>query len=376
MKSELFFEALPVRTPEVEEPGSSASPAFISILVLLIVAGGIVFCWKQSSAGWLALQTEEERVEDELSLSEGNREASFGLRVSSVSDFLCFRSTAGEIHRVNYSAIGVEEMQMNLFPGRYSGEFQISPVADQMAVSFMDKSVVLQSLDPSLSTQTLLEQTPEVIDCLAYSTDGRLLAGASLKGLVLVWDVESGQRIAVLRRANDQITSLVFDSELGLLVGFESGVERWVIHPDQKSRDRRQLDWKFPPHQIVREMLVSPEGRYLVTASFSGVLSVWDLARREKLWEQSRPSNTVRGLVVSEDSKSVYCFTDEKALREYDLLTGTERFVYRDPQMGSGTGSGFSRQGDLIYSGCTDGFIRIWSPEQHLLLGKIDTALL
>lgn len=73
MKSELFFEALPVRAPAVEEPAPSARPALVSLLLFLIAAGAIAFCWKQSSAGWLSLETEQECVDDELSLLQGNR---------------------------------------------------------------------------------------------------------------------------------------------------------------------------------------------------------------------------------------------------------------------------------------------------------------
>lgn len=376
MKSELFFEALPVRASEIDERGPSARLGIVSLLLFLVVGGGIALCWKQGSAALLSMKSDDELLQDELSLLQENREAVFDLRVSSCADYLCFRSPAGNVHRVNVSAIGTGEVQTNLFPGRYSEELQLSPVADQMAVSFLDKTVVLQSLDPSLSSQVLLDKTPEVVDCLAYSPDGRLLAGSSLKGLVFVWDVESGNRVAVLRRANDQVMSLVFDSEMGLLVSFESGIERWQIDPNRKSRDRRRLDWKLTRNSTAREIVVSPEGRFLIVGTFSGLLEVWDLPRREKLWEQAAKSQTVRGLIVSQESNSVFCFSGEKAFMEYDLLTGSERLLYHDPRIGSGTSSGFSRRGDLIYSGCTDGFIRIWSLQENVVLGKIDTATL
>ena len=60
-----------------------------------------------------------------------------------------------------------------------------------MVVSFLDGTVLLQSLDASLSSQVLRKHTSAVIDSLAYSPDGRLVAGSACTGQVFVWDVES-----------------------------------------------------------------------------------------------------------------------------------------------------------------------------------------
>jgi len=377
MKTEIFFNALPVRAPEPEEPApSSHRLGFVSILLALTVVGGVAVSWNKGMAARLQMKSDEELLQDEFSMLQDSREAVFNLRVSSHADYLCFRSPTGEVHRVNISEIGVEGVQKNLFPGRYSQTFEFSPVADLIAVSFLDKSVVLQSLDPSLSEQVLLEKTPEVIESLAYSPDGRLLAGSSSRGLAFVWDVESGKRVTVIRRANDRVSSLVFDSGQGLLVSFESGIERWLIDPNQESNDRRQLVWKLPQHDTAREMVVSPDGQYLVTASFFGILEVWDLSRQEKLWQQDEETHTIRGLMVSRDMKSLFCFSGQKAFIEFDLLTGEKRTMYDDDEAGSGTGAGISRGGDLIYSGWTDGFIRIWSSQEKVMFGKIDTATL
>ena len=79
-------------------------------------------------------------------------------------------------------------------------------------------------------------------------------------------------------------------------------------------------------------------------------------------------------MTISKDLKSVFCFSGERAFTQYDLLTGSELYVYDNSQIGSGTGAGFSRDGELVYSGWTDGFIRIWSMQEKAMLGKIDTA--
>ena len=132
----------------------------------------------------------------------------------------------------------------------------------------------------------------------------------------------------------------------------------------------------YPITIWLAKMVVTPDGRYLVTTSFFGVFDLWDLERREKLWEQKGTTHTIRGLMVSRDSESVFCYAGEKELIEYDLLSGAGKSIYHDSEMGAGTGAGFSRNGDLIYTGSSDGLIRIWSVMGNLMIGKIDTAML
>lgn len=385
MKSEAFFSAIPSRavdTVHVADQSDSKGGRILPLacLMLTIVCGGIGLNWEQISLAHLSFQTEEERLHEKESLLQERRHPVFNLRVSARGDYLCFRTLKGEVYRLSLSETETETegetAQINLFPGRYCNEFQLSPVADQMVVCFTDGGVILQSLDATFSSQVLFEPDSEGIDGLAYSPDGRLVAGVSGEGFVIVWNAQTGSQVTVIRRSKDSVSSLAFDSELGLLVSFESGIEHWLIEPYQKSGDRYILDWKLPGHPPASKMLVSPDRRFVTIANHYRAFAVWDLKRREKLWEIDESLPTLRGLLSSRDSRSVFNYSVDNEFVQYDLLTGEEISYYRDSELRRGTGGETSPAGDVIYTGSSDGFIRSWSAKDYTLIRKIDTATL
>jgi WD40 repeat protein len=148
-----------------------------------------------------------------------------------------------------------------------------APVGEILAVGTDHSGVVLFDL-PTIRVRATLE-TAAAVRSLSFSSDGRLLAAAEASR-VQVWDVQTGQNIAVLKGHQKQVWSVAFAPQASaeratLFSGSQDGTVRiWSVNPP---RERSVFTW---PLDAVRAVAAAPDGMTAAAAGDNGDIVVWD----------------------------------------------------------------------------------------------------
>jgi WD40 repeat protein len=190
--------------------------------------------------------------------------------------------TAGENHQRRRKALEIQPAD----PARGEaalGEFMhrqklgawciaLDPTGVLLAIGTDNGGILLWDLGAAQLRSQL--KTTASIRCLACSDDGRLLAGPEASR-VPVWDVQSGELIAVLKGHEKQVCSVAFSPGStrmrGRLVSGsrDSTVRVWDVNP---TREHAVFTWPLGP---VWAVAVAPDGMTAAAGGEKGVV-IWD----------------------------------------------------------------------------------------------------
>jgi WD40 repeat protein len=195
------------------------------------------------------------------------------------ASFVAFTASSHPHRRVRSYAIlpALPELEVfvrNFLTNHQRGAWSVacSPVGDILAIG-MVSGVVL--FDSSTYRSLVLLETAAAVRSLAYSSDGRLLAAAEASRLH-VWDVQTGNSVAVLKGHQKPVSSLAFapqgSSERAMLIsGSQDGTVRvWSVNPP---RERSVFDWRLG---AVRTVAIAPDGMTAAAGGESGDIVLWD----------------------------------------------------------------------------------------------------
>src|SRR5207302_314128 len=111
---------------------------------------------------------------------------------------------------------------------------------------------------------------------------------------------------------------------------------------------------RISPHRDgVAGCAVSPDGRFIVSASYDSTLKVWDAATGAERFTLFSYTGAVMGCAVSPDGRFIVSACLDGTLKVWDATTGAERFTlsgHRDAVMGCAV----SPDGSFIVSSSHD----------------------
>ena len=207
-----------------------------------------------------------------------------------------------------------------------------------------------------------------VINAYTFSPDGKILAGATDKNVIGVWDLQTNSQRAALVGHTWFVDTLVFSSDSTLLAsgGRDGAIYVWDVETGHRKKT-------FKGHQIsVKALAFSPDGSTLASTNHRGV-RLWDVRTstlRSTLTEHedSGQADTL-ALAFSPDGKMLASTGRGKIflwnVRTHRLLSELTRRGARVAVLA------FSPDSSILLIGCGDGTIEMWDTNNYTLKSTI-----
>jgi WD40 repeat protein/serine/threonine protein kinase len=216
------------------------------------------------------------------------------------------------------------------------------------------------------SRQTLQAPDKHLINAVAFSPDGRLLASAAADRTVRVWDLAAGRTVLTLRGHQDSVACVAFspDGKRLATASQDKTVKLWDAGSGRALRTLKGHLWQ------VWGIAFSPDGRRLASAAGDRTVRIWDLATGRTLLTLKGHQYPVTCVAFSPDGKRLASGSSDQTVRLWDAATGRETHTLRGHAFAVARVA-FSPDGTRLASGSWDNTVRLWDP----VTGRVERTL-
>jgi WD40 repeat protein len=248
---------------------------------------------------------------------------------------------------------GEKLRQFKAFPQ----SFAVSPEGHLVAISDYNNPSTLHDLRTGHEVRKLAGAGEDGdvlrVASLAWSPDGRTLAGASSGGRIRLWNTADGQLRQILRGHAGEVKAVAFSPEGRVLAsaGEDSTIRVW----DAATGKERA---PAAGHRGAITAALSPDGKSLATVGQDGGLRLWE-ASTGKERERVEGEGTLDCVAFAPDGKVLATGGSRGEVQLRDPVTGKLRRVLPGHR-GTVSCLAFTRDGRSLVSGGHDRTLRQW----------------
>jgi hypothetical protein len=231
-----------------------------------------------------------------------------------------------------------------------------SPDGRFLAGAGDDGIIVFWNPDTAKQLFDLQGHTKAVL-ALAFSPDGKLLASGSADDTISIWDVATQKLINSITQHEDSVNAVVFSPDGKMLASASSDktVRLWKT-------DTWEMAFKLEHTDAVQAVVFCRDGTYLASGGLDGKITIWNPSNGENR-NSIEIGEKIYSLAFTPEGSGIIAGTFSKPLTIYESATGEV-----DPKMKEMNGysgwtpaCGFSPDGTVFAAGCGDGLVRIWT---------------
>jgi WD40 repeat protein len=205
-------------------------------------------------------------------------------------------------------------------------------------------------------------QVPDtVVQSVAFSPTGQMLASGHWDGTLNLWDVTTGDRLRTLSDHSYGVTVVAFTAASGqdtesVLVSadYDGSINLW--EPTSGELLRTFSADRYP----IFALSIAPDGNLLVEGSGNGTIKSWTLPSAQYVQGFTGHLDAVTALAISPDGKTLASGSRDRTIKLWDLATGNLLQTLNEAEMDSILSLTFSPNGELLISGDQAGMIQIW----------------
>jgi WD40 repeat protein len=200
---------------------------------------------------------------------------------------------------------------------------------------------------------SVLEGHEHIINALAFSPDGKLVASGSEDGTARIWTLDGSQPCVVLGDHSDAVTSVAFSPDGRLLATASVDGTALLHHLDQSTRPQLL----FGHTGVVHSCVFSPDGRLVSTASTDGTARVWACDDSAPAIVLDAHQGSVRSVVFNSLGTKVLTIDDSGRARVWDLL---KQLVGAELPAGQPVSAAVSLANGTFVTASSTGEVRQW----------------